>query len=109
MALKEVGSFSVLGLKSTVGSMIGSYWICDGLSKLIFILSMFFNGLVFGSCGSSGRVIFLGERLEGDSGGSEVGCCVNVLIRCAITELRIGFSGIEFDLQKNIYTIDIKL
>lgn len=58
MELNESGTFSELGLKS-VGSIIGSYWICDGLSKLILILSIFLMGLVFGwSIGCSCKVAF---------------------------------------------------
>lgn len=103
MALNELGSVSVLGLKSTEGSMIGSYCICEGLSRLSFILSMFFSGLVFGcSCVSSCGGV--GSSLRGDLTG-EVGCgegfcaCENVFMRCAITELRTGFSGtLEGDL-----------
>lgn len=99
MALNDEGFVSVLGLKSVEGSMIGSYCICEGVSRLILILSMFFNGLVLVSVwiGSGIGILGRSSTLAGDFAG-DVGCgdcaCVNVLIRCAITELRTGFSGV---------------
>lgn len=55
---------------------------------------MFFSGLVFGC--SSGSGIGLGSSLVGDLTGDDCGdcACVNVFMRCAITELRTGFSGV---------------
>lgn len=55
---------------------------------------MFFSGLVFGC--SSGSGVGLGSSLVGDLIGDDCGdcACVNVFMRCAITELRTGFSGV---------------
>lgn len=72
---------------------------------------MFFKGLVFGSS-VSGTGIGLGSNFVGDLIGDACRdcACVNVLMRCAITELRIGFSGVfEFDLRKCMRKYGINL